>query len=122
MAEVALLQTSPAGLGAFTQERDVRQVGAEFGVSEATAWRYVSETIEILASWASGLHEALAGLGECDLVIVEWKPHPTDRIPANEPYDSEKHKKQDMNVQVLARPDGTSLWFSRATPGRPRTI
>ncbi|MFF4410637.1 transposase family protein, partial [Streptomyces sp. NPDC001404] len=34
-----------------------------------------------------------------------------------EPYYSQKHKKHGMNVQVVARPDGTPLWFSRALPG-----
>ena len=47
------------------------QVGAGFGVSEATAWRYVDETLEVLAAWAPGLHEALVGLGEGDFVIVD---------------------------------------------------
>ncbi|MFF3313552.1 transposase family protein, partial [Streptomyces sp. NPDC002952] len=27
-----------------------------------------------------------------------------------------------MNVQVVARPDGTPLWFSRATPGRTHDL
>ncbi|MDQ1065184.1 hypothetical protein QFZ32_000623 [Streptomyces canus] len=27
-----------------------------------------------------------------------------------------------MNVQVIARPDGTLLWFSRATPGRTHDL
>ena len=27
-----------------------------------------------------------------------------------------------MNVQVIARPDGTPLWFSRATPGRTHDL
>ncbi|WP_435806945.1 helix-turn-helix domain-containing protein, partial [Streptomyces canus] len=44
------------------------QVGAGLGVSEATAWRYVDETLEVLAAWAPGLHEALVGLGEGDFV------------------------------------------------------
>ncbi len=94
-----------------------RQVGAGFGVSEATAWRYVDETIEILASWAPGLHEALTGLGEGDFVIVDGTLIPTDRIRADEPYYSQKHKKHGMNVQVIARPDGTPL---RSTSPRHR--
>ncbi|GHC90965.1 hypothetical protein GCM10010349_79330 [Streptomyces flavofungini] len=48
-----------------------QQVGAGFGGSEAAAWRYVDETLEVLASWAPGLHEALAGLGEGDFVTIE---------------------------------------------------
>ncbi len=47
------------------------QVGAGFGVSEATAWRYVDETLDALASWAPGPHEALTGPGEGDHVIVD---------------------------------------------------
>ncbi len=27
-----------------------------------------------------------------------------------------------MNVQVIAAPDGTSLWFSRETPGRTHDL
>uniref|UniRef100_UPI003EBCE8C6 helix-turn-helix domain-containing protein n=1 Tax=unclassified Streptomyces TaxID=2593676 RepID=UPI003EBCE8C6 len=42
-----------------------------FGVSTATAWRYVDETLDVLAAWAPGLREALTGLGEGDHVIVD---------------------------------------------------
>ncbi|MDH6229065.1 hypothetical protein M2169_006121 [Streptomyces sp. MJP52] len=48
-------------------------------VSETTAWRYVDETLEIPAAWAPGLHEALVGLGEGDVVIVDGILIPTDR-------------------------------------------
>lgn len=46
----------------------------------------------------------------------------TDRVHADEPYYSQKHKQHGMNVQVIARPDGTPLWFSRATPGRTHDL
>ena len=59
------------------------QVGAGFGVSEATAWRYVDERLEVLAAWAPDLHEALVGLGEGDFVIVDGPLIPTDRIQFN---------------------------------------
>ena len=98
------------------------QVGAGFGVSETTAWRYVDETLDLLASWAPGLREALVGLGEGDFVIVDGTLIPTDRIAADEPYYSQKHKQHGMNVQVIAAPDGTPLWFSRATPGRTHDL
>ncbi|WP_435972275.1 transposase family protein [Streptomyces sp. Qhu_M48] len=42
------------------------QLGAGFGISQATAWRYVDEALDVLAGWAPGLHEALTGLGESD--------------------------------------------------------
>ncbi|MDH6223080.1 hypothetical protein M2169_000050 [Streptomyces sp. MJP52] len=43
---------------------------------------------------------------------------PIERTAADEPYHSAKHRKHGMNAQVIARPDGTPLWFSRAAPGR----
>lgn len=94
------------------------QLGAGFAISRATAWQYVEEALEVLASWAPGLHEALTGLGEGDHVIVDGTLIPTDRVRADQPYYSQKHKKHGMNVQVIARPDGTPPWFCRATPGR----
>ncbi len=98
------------------------QIAAGFGVSQATAWRYVDETVEVLAAWAPGLQEALVGLGEGDFVIVDGTLIPTGRIAADEPYYSQKHKKHGMNVQVIAAPDGTPLWFSRALPGRTHDL
>ncbi len=76
----------------------------------------------MLASWAPALHEALTGLDESDHVIVDGTLLPTDRVRADQPYYSQKHKKHGMNVQVIARPDGTPLWFSRATPGRTHDL
>ncbi|MCX5263998.1 IS5 family transposase [Streptomyces sp. NBC_00199] len=98
------------------------QLGAGFAISQATAWRYVDEALEVLASWAPGLHEALTGPGEGDHIIVDGTLIPTDRVRADQPYYSQKHKKHGMNVQVIARPDGTPLWFSRATPGRTHDL
>ncbi|MFD7648389.1 transposase family protein [Streptomyces albidoflavus] len=98
------------------------QLGAGFGISQATAWRYVDETLNVLASWAPSLHEALTGLGEGDHVSFDDTLIPTDRIGADEPYYSMKHRKHGMNVQVIARPDGTPLWFSRATPARTHDL
>ncbi|WP_371656732.1 MULTISPECIES: transposase family protein [unclassified Streptomyces] len=108
---------------AYLQKNETfAQLGAGFGVSEATAWRYVDETLEVLAAWAPGLREALVGLGDGDFVIVDGTLIPTDRIKADEPYYSMKHKKHGMNVQVIARPDGTPLWFSRTLPGRTHDL
>ncbi|WSU55623.1 transposase family protein [Streptomyces sp. NBC_01092] len=98
------------------------QVGAGFGVSEATAWRYVDETLEVLAAWAPGLREVLLGLGEGDFVILDGTLIGTDRVAADEPYYSMKHRKHGVNVQVIATPDGTPLWLSRALPGRTHDL
>lgn len=69
------------------------RLGAGLGISQATAWRYVDEALDVLASWAPGPHEALTGLGEGDHVIVDSALIPIDRIAADEPYYSQKHQK-----------------------------
>ena len=42
----------------------------------------------------------------------------TDRIKADRPYFSGKHRVHGMNIQVIASPDGTILWTSGALPGK----
>jgi hypothetical protein len=71
MAEVELLQAGPADTGPPAEARDARTGRRRVRVSEATAWRYVDEMLEVLAAWAPGLHGALVGLGEGDFVIVD---------------------------------------------------
>ncbi len=122
MAEVELLQAGPAGLAHLRKNETFARVAAGFGVSEAAAWRYVDETLEVLAAWTPGLRKALLGLGEGDFVIVDGTLIPTDRIAADEPYYSQKHRKHGMNVQAVAAPNGTPLWFSRALPGRTHDL
>lgn len=85
MAEAGCFKQALLVLAHLRKNETFAQVGAAFGVSEATAWRYVDETLEVVAAWASGLHEALVGLGEGDFVIVDGTLIPTDRIRADEP-------------------------------------
>lgn len=98
------------------------QVAAESGVSTATAGRYVNETVDLLAGRAPTLHEALRKPQPEGFVILDGTLTATDRIAADEPYYSVKHRRHGMNVQVVATPDGTPLWFSRALPGRTHDL
>lgn len=71
--------------------------------------RYGATSTRRSRSWPPGapdLHEALVGLGDGDLVIVDGTLISTDRIKADEPYYSQKHKQHGINVQVIAAPDG----------------
>ncbi|MFE4053825.1 transposase family protein [Streptomyces sp. YIM B13518] len=97
------------------------QVAAGFGVSTATAGRYVSETVDLLAERAPTLREALREPPE-GFVVLDGTLIATDRIAADEPYYSMKHRRHGMNVQVVATPDGTPLRFSRALPGRTHDL
>jgi hypothetical protein len=42
---------------------------------------------------------------------------PTDRVRADRPYYSAKHRMHGMNIQVIASPDGTIIWTSGSLPG-----
>ncbi len=41
-----------------------------------------------------------------------------DRVKADRPYFSGKHRVHGMNVQVISSPDGMILWTSGALPGK----
>lgn len=47
---------------------------------------------------------------------------PIDRIAADRPFHSGKHREHGMNVQVLADPLGRLLWASPALPGAVHDI
>jgi hypothetical protein len=95
------------------------EVGAGFGVSTTTCWRYVNETVELLAVRAPKLRAALrkAKRDGMAYVIIDGTIIPIDRIAADRPFYSGKHKCHGMNLQVIASPDGTILWVSGQLPG-----
>jgi hypothetical protein len=95
------------------------QVGAGFGVSTTTCWRYVNETVELLAARAPKLRAALrkAKREGMAYVVIDGTLIPIDRIAADRPFYSGKHKRHGVNVQVIASPDGTILWVSGELPG-----
>jgi hypothetical protein len=95
------------------------QVGAGFDVSTTTCWRYVNETVELLAQRAPTLRAALrkAKRQGFAYVIIDGTLIPIDRIAADRPFYSGKHKRHGVNLQVIASPDGTILWMSGQLPG-----
>lgn len=46
----------------------------------------------------------------------------TDRVAADRPYFSGKHRVHGMNIQVIASPDGATLWTAGALPGRTHDL
>ena len=96
------------------------EAAAGFGVSVATAWRYVEEIVALLSARSPKLWAALRKAktdGMTHLVLDGTLIH-TDRVKADRPYFSGKHRVHGMNVQVIAGPDGTILWTSGAMPGK----
>ena len=95
------------------------ELAAGFGVGVTTAWRYVNETVELLAARAPKLREAVGGAKKAGhaYVIVDGTLIAIDRVAADKPFYSGKHKKHGMNLQVIASPQGDILWVSGALPG-----
>lgn len=96
------------------------RLAASFTVGLATAWRYVAETIGLLAMRAPGLAEALrtaAGRG-WRVVLADATLIPIDRVADQAPYYSGKHRRHGMLILVLAGPQGQLLWCSKAYGAR----
>jgi DDE superfamily endonuclease len=50
-------------------------------------------------------------------VVIDGTLIPVDRLAADRPFYSGKHRKRRMNLQVIASPHGEILWVSGALPG-----
>ncbi|MEE4545981.1 transposase family protein [Streptomyces sp. V4-01] len=93
------------------------RLAAAFNVGVATAHRYVTEAVDVLAATAPTLEQAVATASRKAFTILDGTLLPIDRIAADRPYYSGKHKKHGMNVQVITDPFGRLLWASPALPG-----
>lgn len=74
-------------------------LGTGFGVSTATAGRYVIETIDVLAEHAPSLLDALRDHDPKEFLILDGTLVRTDRVAADEPYYSMKHRHHGMNCR-----------------------
>src|SRR5689334_12959778 len=95
------------------------EVGAGFGVGTATAWRYVTETVALLAARAPKLRQALAAARDAGhaYLVIDGTLIPIDRVAADRPFYSGKHRRRGMNLQVIAGPGGDIVWVSGPLPG-----
>jgi hypothetical protein len=95
------------------------ELAARFGVGTTTAWRYVNETVALLAARAPKLRKAVrdAKKAGCAYVVLDGTLIRVDRVAADRPFYSGKHRRHGMNLQVIAGPDGDILWVSGALPG-----
>ncbi|MBA9048478.1 hypothetical protein BJ996_007421 [Streptomyces phaeogriseichromatogenes] len=93
------------------------QLAAGFGIGTTTAYRYITEAVNLLAALAPTLTEAVRAASKKAYVILDGTLLPIDRIAADRPFYSGKHKKHGMNVQVIADPKGRLMWASPALAG-----
>ena len=124
----------------FRKREDLTVLGAGFGISRATAYRYRDEALAVLAAQAPDLTEALKRVKDDGwaYVILDGKIVDTDRSRVAKTISRKGHqidawfsgKTGDFggNIQAVMRPDGLPVWVSAVEPGldprpdrRPRT-
>jgi hypothetical protein len=112
----------------FRKGEDTTTLGAGFGVSRATAYRYLGEAIGVLAAQTPALHDALERVAAdgWSHVILDGKLFDTDRLAETtrsvkgktiDAWYSGKHRDFGANIQAVMRPDGLPIWTSPAMPG-----
>ena len=75
--------------------------------------------MELLAARAPKLRKAVRDAKKAGYayVVLDGTVIPVNRVAADRPFYSGKHKRHGMNLQVIASPDGDILWVSGALPG-----
>jgi hypothetical protein len=112
----------------FRDRPDIRRLGQGFGISQATAYRYLNEAIEVLADRAPSLREALEKATEQGLpyLILDGTIIAADRCAEKtvsrkgqqiDRWYSGKAHHPGGNVQALSAPRGVPLWVSDVLPG-----
>ena len=95
------------------------ELAAGFAVGTTTAWRYVEETVALLAARAPKLRQAVRAAQKAGYayVVLDGTLIPVDRVAADRPFYSGKHKRHGMNLQCHVssglvnrfHPDGDGL-------------
>jgi hypothetical protein len=112
----------------FRTKNDIELLGAGFGLSRATAYRYHAEGVKVLAAQAPDLTQALQKVKDegWAFVVLDGTVIATDRDAA--PVLSKKGQVIDAwyagkthhhggNLQAVIRPDGLPIWISGVEPG-----
>ncbi len=93
-------------------------------MSVATAWRYVAEVVQLLSARSPKLATTLRKARKDGLrhLILDGTLICADRVKADQPYYSMKHRTHGMNVQVIAGPNCAVIWTSGTLPGKTHDL
>jgi len=88
-----------------------------FGVGLAAVYRYVTETVDLIATFAPTLNAVARRAASLVWVILDGTLIPIDRVADQKPYFNGHKRRHGVNVQFLADASGRLLWTSAALPG-----
>jgi DDE superfamily endonuclease len=112
----------------FRDRPNITRHGKAFGLSQATAYRYLHEVIDVLADRAPDIHEALQRALDEGIphLILDGKIFDTDRCRTKitsvkgeqiDAWYSGKTHDFGGNIQALFEPGGLPIWTSDVEPG-----
>ncbi|MDX2565192.1 transposase family protein, partial [Streptomyces sp. TX20-6-3] len=93
------------------------RLAAGFKVGTTTAYRHVTEAVDLPAALAPARTDAVRTASAKAYFLLDGTLLPIDRIAADRPFSSGKHKKHGMNVQVMADPSAGCCGHHRPLPG-----
>lgn len=117
----------------FRDRPGLSRLGQGFGISQATAYRYKDEGVEVLGALAPTLHDTLEKVAEQGLpyLILDGTLIASDRCADKKTskkgteidklYSGKAHHHAGL-VQALTGPSGIPLWVSAALPGSTHDI
>jgi hypothetical protein len=117
----------------YRNQGDIALVGAGFGVSRATAYRYRDEVVDVLAAVGPGPARRPGAGRRTGLVTrdrrregVPYRPLRRDNYQ-HEGGDDQRlvlreHRAPGGNIQAIMRPDGLPIWVSQVLPGHLHDI
>lgn len=113
----------------FKERTDMRILARDAGVSIATAYRYLHEGIDVIATHAPDLPDVLdQGAAEgwafvcLDGTLIASTRSSARSAAGHDVWYSGKHKQHGGNIQVLTDPSGYPAWVSEVEPGSTHDI
>jgi len=95
-------------------------LSVSFGVGAATAYRYITETIDLLAASTPRLQPVLAARTGCEVTILDGTIITSYRVrwtSRHKQWYCARKKTYGVNLQALTDEHGNLLWISTTLPG-----
>lgn len=110
-------------------DTDVRLLARDAGISQATAYRYLHEALDVIAAHAPDLPDVLAqgraagwAFVCLDGTLIQTSRSSAKSAAGHDLWYSGKHHAHGGNIQVVTDPSGFPVWTSPVEPGSTHDI